>query len=311
MVVKTYKQYKVTTEHREIHSSERNLPFPAITFCNPGKMFNPYVHKPNATTTDERQMGLTDMLRSWAIDSNYDTYSGHYHEKVSEAWTSDRVFPDNKSYPLSFYNNSFSHFLDRWGYHADDLNILQLKYNNVKMTDFDRHLKKFYTHLGICYTFGAEQLLPNNVTTKAIFDYDKRSVTEYLPSWIRTIIGLPVEDHSLHEDMIKRHSGMVLEPQKRYGPEYGFQIILDVKQDDYYFDPTGSNIDAGIKYEIHAGYEPPNIETSGHFVAAGQRVYNKVTLEEQNMLEKPWGMHKDRFYKFFIKVHVCGQFIEK
>ena len=62
-----------------------------------------------------------------------------------------------------------------------------------------------------------------------------------------------------------------------------------VKQDDYFFDPTGSNLDAGVKFRVHPSYEPHNIETYGHFVGTGQRVYTILSLYDENFLDHPWG----------------------
>ena len=81
-------------------------------------------------------------------------------------------------------------------------------------------------------------------------------------------------------------------------------MILDVKQDDYFFDPTGNNLDAGIKYRIHAAYEPADIENFGYFVGTGQRVYNHISWTNESYLWKPWGIcepEKEMELEFFSK----------
>ena len=73
------------------------------------------------------------------------------------------------------------------------------------------------------------------------------------------------------------------------GPEFGLSIILDVKQDDYFFDPIGNNLDAGVKFRIHPSYEPPDIEIEGKYVGTGKKVYTVLSLQDENMLPNPWG----------------------
>ena len=103
-----YTEYKVTTTYREFIQPSGQLNFPAITFCNMGKFFNPM-----------NMMGRYDVLRSWGMDPAFREYNQDIISHIISAWTEDAdthaTVPDN-SYKLSQYNYSFSGFLDKWGY---------------------------------------------------------------------------------------------------------------------------------------------------------------------------------------------------
>ena len=112
----------------------------------------------------------------------------------------------------------------------------------------------------MCYTFGSDHIaqFANNATALDDAEEDTKLAwltrfLTHLPNWLIAILGLELPDHDLHRQKFMKHHGALNRTKKR-GPQFGLSIILDVKQDDYFFDPTGSNLDAGVKFRVHPSY---------------------------------------------------------
>ena len=127
-VIQTYREFNVSTTNREKHAEEDGIPFPSFTFCNMGKFFNPHTLLPNGTI--ERSAGKTDILRSWGMDPFASSYLKKFEKEIEKVWTNDRYQNDRKSKPLSAYNNTFSGYLDEWGYKIHNMTVLQLRFQN-------------------------------------------------------------------------------------------------------------------------------------------------------------------------------------
>lgn len=287
----TYHKYGATATMNEKHFSDYNpIPFPAVTFCNMGKFFWPK-GKPH----------VVDIFRTWGIDPMHVKYMKKYKTNISEAWATDSLTPDTtgkRAHLLSDYNNTFSGFFDKWGFQANKDTIIQMKYQNqaIKHQDYDKYLKKTYTNIGTCYTFGAENGSQIKETQEKQISYNNGENTEpilegflgKIPFWMQVIIAkiTGLDYKKLREEKL-RHQG--LENTTDKGTHMGFSIVINVNQDKYFFDPSGANLDAGIKFRVHAAYEPPEIENYGDFVGTGQRCYTTVQLKDETFYETPWG----------------------
>lgn len=128
------------------------------------------------------------------------------------------------------------------------MTVLQLRFQNKNILPekFGEYLKKSYTNLGLCYTFGSDQvghMTKNQAANQPGYDdHDSEEISNFqrisygilgtFPNWLISILGLVLPDHEIHKQKFLKHHA-ALNRTKEVGPNFGLSIILDVKQDNY------------------------------------------------------------------------------
>lgn len=316
-ILKDYFNFQSSETVNEKHfGSKRPIPFPAITFCNVGKFFWP-TERPH----------MADVMRTWGIDPLHIQYMKEHRSTILQSWQTDDFSQDKKgTFAKKIkedYNNTISGFYDVWGFRANPETIVQLMYKNelIPPEDFHKYLKKTYTDIGTCYTFGAESSIHIKKNRDHQIKYEKsiknknfvwlsEDVKNFIMRWCpKSLVKFFYNDtiiEQFYSDLDisykKRMVSKGLDPEMQantrhegldwatdQGVHMGFSVVVNVHQDIYYYDPIGANMDAGIKYRVHAPYEPSLISDYGNFIGTGQRCYTSVELKDQSYYKKPWG----------------------
>lgn len=313
------------------------LLFPAITFCNNGKYFQP--------------IGNLDVLRSWAMDTKIyeygkgeDEYVSNKINELEKTWeekTSSREnseilknnLDENKKLKACLEQHEGNHQV----LNADGQIIPHIHLDKKEFNDYDYihqeedEIEKGYPisyyegrYTKFMDTWGwnltqRDDVKNNGQNIDMIFAkfndqslkrsdfkkiYTREGVCYTFNAENKFLQNNPkyhtFAQYTKMSDHRKKNDGRTyLHYVRRVGPTFGLNLIFNVNNENYVYDLMEINSNAGIKFTAHSPYDPPNIEEKFEVVGVGKRAYVETSLINENYLYQPWGHCDENFEKMF------------